>query len=398
MSTRTTTTPERRAAEAPARRVLVADDEESLARALERVLGAAGFEVTVVHDGAAAIDAVIHSSFDVILTDIRMPETSGIELLRVVRAYDLDVPVVLMTGAPEMANALVALELGALQYLTKPFPLETVVSVVERASRLHRLAGMKREALLLQGRSDSEAGDLLSLALSFERALDSMWMAYQPIVSLGSKRITAYEALMRTSEPALPNPGAVIDAAERLDRLLELGRRVRGLVADSIPSVPDDGLVFVNLHPQDILDSDLARASAPLSAFAQRVVLELTERAALDNVTDVKVRVETLRDAGFRIAIDDLGAGYAGLTSFATLEPEFVKLDMSLVRGIHHSEIRRKLVGTVVSLCDEMEKVVIAEGIEVSEERDQLRELGCDWMQGYLFAKPARPFPSAAWA
>jgi EAL domain-containing protein (putative c-di-GMP-specific phosphodiesterase class I) len=386
------------ASEAPTRRVLVADDEESLARALARVLGAAGFEVTVVHHGDAAIDAVINSSFDVILADIRMPGTTGIELLRVVRAYDLDVPVVLMTGAPELADALVALELGALQYLTKPFSLETVVSVVERASRLHRLATVKREALLLQGRSDSEAGDALGLALSFDRALDSMWMAYQPIVSLGEHRVTAYEALLRTREPALPDPAAVIDAAERLERVDDLGRRVRGLVADSIPSVPEDGLVFVNLHTQDILDDDLSRASAPLSAFAGRVVLELTERAALDSVKDVKERAKTLRELGFRIAIDDLGAGYAGLTSFTTLEPEFVKLDMSLVRGIHNSVIRRKLVRAMVALCDEMEKGVIAEGIEVHEERDQLRELGCDWMQGYLFAKPAKAFPAAVWA
>lgn len=379
------------------RRVLLADDDEALAGALRRALANAGFEVDVVHDGNTAIDALAKSSFDVILSDIRMPGTTGIDLLRAVRTRDLDVPVVLMTGNPAIGDAIEALELGALQYLTKPFPLERMVSVMERASKLHRLAVLKRDAFALQGREFGEAGDLASLGLSFDRALSSMWMAYQPIVSLGRHRAMAYEALMRTSEPALPNPGAVIEAAERLDRLNDLGRRVRALVAASLPDAPRDSLVFVNLHARDLLDPELSTESAPLSSFARRVVLEITERAALVNVKDYEARVKVLRDMGFRIAIDDMGAGYAGLTSFTTLEPEFVKLDMSLVRGIHTSDVRQKLVASMISLCGEMEKGIIAEGIEVVDERDQLVELGCDWMQGYLFAKPEKPFPAAAW-
>jgi len=380
------------------RRVLVADDERVLARALERVLTTAGFEVTVVHHGNAAVDAVVEAGFDVILTDVGMPGTTGIDLLRVIRAYDLDVPVILMTGNPDVNDAMAAVELGALQYLCKPFPLDKVVEVVQRASQLHKLATLKREVLTLQGRQMSEAGDLATLGMSLDRALSSMWMAYQPIVCVPTRRVRAYEALMRSIEPTLPHPGAVLDAAERLDRLDELGRRVRQLVAATIPQVPKDVLVFVNLHPRDMLDPELASDSAPLSAFSSRVVLEITERTALDHVKDIETRVEILRYMGFRVAIDDLGAGYAGLTSFATLEPEFVKLDMCLVRGIHTSEIQRKVVGSVVSLCQEMKKGIIAEGIEEAAERDQLLELGCDWMQGYLFAKPGKPFPEPTFA
>jgi EAL domain-containing protein (putative c-di-GMP-specific phosphodiesterase class I) len=222
-------------------------------------------------------------------------------------------------------------------------------------------------------------------------------MANQPIVSLGTQLAVAYEALLRTEEPALSTPTAMIGAAERLDRVSELGRRIRLLVAERIPTAPDDALVFVNLHAQDMLDPDLVSLTAPLSAFADRVVLEITERAALSPVREIEARAEILRFMGFRIALDDLGAGYAGLTSFATLEPEFVKLDMSLIRGIHASEVRQRLVGSVVSLCGEMKKGIIAEGIEVGDERDRLQELGCDWMQGYLFARPSPPFTEPVW-
>lgn len=379
------------------RRVLVADDEVPICKVLDRVLSAAGFEVVQAHDGRAAIAAIEGGSFDVILTDIQMPGATGIELLGKVRAHDLDVPVVLMTGSPEMSDALGAIELGALQYLSKPFPLDRVVRVIERASRLHRLAIVKREALALQGRDRSEAGDVASLKLAFDRALESMWMAYQPIVSCGEQKVMAYEALMRSEEPALPDPGAMLAAADRLSRTNDLGRKVRSLVAKSIPSAPTDALVFVNVHTRDMLDPELVNSSAPLCAFAERVVLEITERAALDNVRDVEARAAVLRGLGFRIAIDDLGAGYAGLTSFATLEPEFVKLDMSLVRDIHDSAIRQKLVGSMTTLCGEMDKGIIAEGIEAVSERDQLRALGCDWMQGYLFARPNAPFPTPVW-
>ena len=100
---------------------------------------------------------------------------------------------------------------------------------------------------------------------------------------------------------------------------------------------------------------------------------------------------------GFRIAIDDLGAGYAGLTSFATLEPEFVKLDMSLVRDVDKNPTKKKLVRSMTSLCRDLGMLVVAEGVETLAERDVLVEAGCDLLQGYLLAKPGKPFPEFAW-
>jgi EAL domain-containing protein (putative c-di-GMP-specific phosphodiesterase class I)/CheY-like chemotaxis protein len=378
-------------------RVLVAEDEEAFGRLIKCALTAVGLKVTLVPDGPSAAEAIMSTAFDVVLTDINMPGSSGMDLLRLIRAHDLDVPVLLMTGNPNLDHAMEAIQLGALQYLRKPFPLETAIQAVERAARLHRLALVKRQALQLAGRAREEASDVLSLGLALDRALTSMCVTYQPIVRFTGRKVMAYEALMRTNEPALPHPSAVLDAASRLGRLDEVGRHVRTLVAQGFARAPDNGLLFVNLHPDDLLDPDLSADSAPLSGFARRVVLEITERAAIAGVSDLRNRVEVLRYMGYRIAIDDLGAGYAGLTSFTALEPEFVKVDMSLVRGISESLIRQKLVGSVVTLCGEMQKCVIAEGIETPAERDCLAELGCDWMQGYLFARPDASFPSPDW-
>jgi EAL domain-containing protein (putative c-di-GMP-specific phosphodiesterase class I) len=160
---------------------------------------------------------------------------------------------------------------------------------------------------------------------------------------------------------------------------------------------PERGALFVNLHARDLVDDSLFHPDSPLSKVAHRVVLEITERASLEEVKDVRARVADLRSLGYRIAIDDLGAGYAGLTSFATLEPEIVKLDMSLVRNVHKEATKQKLIRSMTALCKDMGMIVVAEGVETVEERDALVSLDCDLLQGYLFAKPGRAFPEFAW-
>jgi EAL domain-containing protein (putative c-di-GMP-specific phosphodiesterase class I) len=378
------------------RRVLVAEDEQALARSLSRLLVGGGYEVVIAQDGTSAAAAVKSQEFDVILSDIQMPGMSGLDLLRIVREHDLDVPVVLMTADPRIETAAQAVELGALQYLVKPVPVETLFKAMERAVKLHLMAKMKRETMRLIGREEPAAGDRAGLIASFERAVETMWIAFQPIV-LKDGRTFGYEALLRSNEPSLPHPGAVLSAAERLERLPELGQRIRELAAASFESVSPDLLLFVNLHPRDLLDPALVAPDKPLSRMARRVVLEITERAAIDDIKDIRGRIGALRAMGYRIAVDDLGAGYAGLASFALLEPDFVKFDMSLVRDVHTSVIRKKLIGAMTTLCKDMGMRVVAEGIETVEERDTVLDLGCDLFQGYLLARPGAPFPVASW-
>ena len=117
-------------------------------------------------------------------------------------------------------------------------------------------------------------------------------------------------------------------------------------------------------------------------------MLEVTERAPIESVPDVRTRRRRLRELGFRLAIDDLGSGYAGLTSFASLEPDFVKLDRGLVTGLDVEPVKRKLVGSIVSVSHELNIAVVAEGVETAAERQTASELGCDLLQGFFFRKP----------
>jgi EAL domain-containing protein (putative c-di-GMP-specific phosphodiesterase class I) len=172
---------------------------------------------------------------------------------------------------------------------------------------------------------------------------------------------------------------------------------VRASVAKVAAEAPDAAKLFVNLHSADLNDEELYSADSPLSKIASRVVLEITERASLYEVKNVASCVKKLKALGFQLAVDDLGAGYAGLTSFTQLEPEVVKLDMSLVRGVDSDSRRQSIVRSMKTLCDELGMLVIAEGVETSAERDTLASVGCDVLQGYLFARPDRGFKIPKW-
>ena len=364
---------------------------------MARALTTAGYDVSTAGDGGSAVALLKERTFDAVVSDIDMPRMNGIQLLQAVRQRDGDVPVILMTGNPDLKTAIEAVSHGALHYLIKPIDFDALKNIVSRAVRLNQMARLKRDALVMVGEGGLGVADRLALEATFERALETLWMAYQPIVRASDRSPFGYEALLRSEEKALPHPGAVVDAAERLGRLNDLGRRIRMAASIPVPKAAASSVFFVNLHPRDLMDDALLSPKSPLSAYADRVVLEVTERASLDEVKDLRAKMADLRGMGFRIAIDDLGAGYSGLTSFTTLEPEFVKLDMSLVRDIDRSPMKEKLVRSMTSLCKDLGMTVVAEGVETAAERDLLVTLGCDLLQGYLLAKPGRPFPVATW-
>jgi EAL domain-containing protein (putative c-di-GMP-specific phosphodiesterase class I)/ActR/RegA family two-component response regulator len=378
-------------------RLLLVDDDPAVLRAYAIALTRNGAVVETAANGREAAERVKGEAFDVIVSDIMMPEMTGIEFLQAIRAHDLDVPVILMTGDPGLESAVRAVEYGASRYLAKPVGTAELWEAVLRAGRLHRLAKLKREALELPGRTGGRLGERAALEVRFTWGVSLRWMAFQPIVQWREQRVFGYEALLRSDEPLMKNPADILDAAERLGRLHELGRAVRASVAAAAPKAPDGVRLFVNVHSADLNDEDLYSAEAPLSKIASRVVLEVTERASLYGVKSVPSCVARLKALGYQLAIDDLGSGYAGLTSFTQLEPAIAKIDMALVRGIDADSRRQSIVRSMKQLCDELGILVIVEGVETPEERDTLADLGCDLLQGFLFASPGRGFDPPRW-
>ncbi len=234
---------------------------------------------------------------------------------------------------------------------------------------------------------------LRELEIKLDKCLATLNMHFQPIVHAQGRKRFGYEALMRSTDRALPHPGAILDAAERLERIPTLGRAVRAQTAKVIAGAePERGVVFVNLHLLDLFDKQLTSAFAPLSRVASRVVLEITERTSLEGHLDLNYRVAELRELGFRIAIDDLGGGHARMGTFSTADTDFVKLDMSLVRDCDQHPGKQRLIRSITDFCHVQHTMVIGEGVETEAEAKVLVDLGCDLLQGYLIAKPAPPF------
>ncbi len=371
--------------------VLLVDDDPVFRSSCQRPLKSAGYEVALAANAEEALAAVGSVAYDVIITDVNMPGMDGIELLRCVRELDTLVSVIVLTGEPNSDSAARAAELGAMHYLIKPVETGRMLTVAKRATRMTRLARLQRcGGVAANGELSVAEPQRLGRDAQLARALGSLWLAHQPIVEAGSHHLMGYEALMRVDDASFPGPPAIVELAQECGRLPVLGRTVRHRAARAVSQLDEDLVLFVNIHPSDLLDESLRDGRGPLSQLASKVVLEVTERASIEGIPEVSAIVTELRRLGYRLAVDDLGAGFAGLSSLTVLEPEFVKIDMSLVRGIDSAPQKRRIVAGIIALARELGMTVVSEGVETVAEHNTLIDLGSHLLQGFLIGKPER--------
>ena len=131
----------------------------------------------------------------------------------------------------------------------------------------------------------------------------------------------------------------------------------------------------------------------PLAPWAQRIVLEITERSKLQGLDQWERSVEAVTELGFSVAVDDLGAGYSSLSVLAELQPSYIKVDMSIVRGVDHEPQKRRLVELLCRFAEATDALLVAEGVETPEEAETLRAIGAHLLQGYLFGRPSLTLP-----
>ncbi|MCO5731817.1 EAL domain-containing protein [Rhizobium sp. SSA_523] len=227
-------------------------------------------------------------------------------------------------------------------------------------------------------------------------------MAFQPIVDLSRGKTFAYEALVRGAE----GQGAyhVLSAVNEANRYaFDQQCRVRALeLAAKLLTPSSDELLSINFMPNAVYEPRacirLTLATAERLQFdPQRIIFEFTESERVD--TDHLLSIlKTYRQIGFKTAIDDFGAGHAGLNLIARFQPDIVKLDMDLIRDIDSDPMRRIVVKHTLAMLEEFGVTAVCEGIETDGERQVLQDLGVDLFQGYLFAKPAfEAFPAPRW-
>jgi EAL domain-containing protein (putative c-di-GMP-specific phosphodiesterase class I) len=229
-----------------------------------------------------------------------------------------------------------------------------------------------------------------------KQALESgkLYIAYQPLVDLRTKRTFAFEALVRSDDPELPNALSVIVAAVESGFMGVLGRALRRMAIQGCPAYP----LFLNVHPDEFDEGWLVRPDDSITEHERDVYLEITESVPLSHYRHCHSALREIRAKGVKVAIDDLGAGYSNLKYIADLSPEVVKLDRELIMNLTRESRLHVLVTSIVDLCRRQGARVVAEGIETREEMLAVLETGAHFGQGYFLARPSRELQFVDWA
>ncbi|MGK2939005.1 MAG: EAL domain-containing protein [Solirubrobacteraceae bacterium] len=378
--------------------VLLAEDDEQMRMALTSFIGTEpGFMlVGAVTDAQEAIDLSRALQPDVVVVDVNMPEGGGPRATREIRRRVPGTRVLALSAANDRATVLGMLEAGASGYIVKGGPVQEISDAIRRAA-----SGRSSLSPDVAGEVVDELAGELQLRRRRERRMSSrlarvraliddpgrMGIALQPVCGLEHGDAVGYEALARFSgRPPRPpdhwfRAAGTVGAADELE-LVALQRALLRL-----DELPPDAFLSLNGSPSTFARPEAQRL---LTAVAtDRLVLEITEHAPVEDYDALAADLRSLRRRGARVAVDDAGAGFASLRHILRLSPDVIKLDRSLVSGISRDKAQQALAGGLISFAEKMGALIVAEGIEFAEELGTLRELGVHYGQGYLLARPS---------
>jgi EAL domain-containing protein (putative c-di-GMP-specific phosphodiesterase class I) len=385
-------------------RILIVDDHDANVALLERFLHVSGFtSVYGVTNSSQAVALCLELQPSLLLLDLHMPKPDGHDILAELSRTlpdDTFLPVLVLTGDVTSTARERALDSGAKDFLTKPFDRVEVIQRVRNLLETQALyQRVHRHNAELQAELDRQVEDqrraeinLTNTRRRVEGVLqsDALRMVYQPIVDLQTSAVVGVEALARFDcEPARGPDHWFAEASEAgLGIELELAA-VNAAIA-AIDQLPSGVWLSVNVSPATAMSSGLVEALSRVAGT--RIVLELTEHTRVESYPLLVAALDELRHQGVRIAVDDAGAGYAGLQQILGLRPDLIKLDVEVTTGIDADPIRRALAASLVRFGRDTGAVIVAEGVETGAELATLRDLEVSWGQGYHLARPG-PLP-----
>lgn len=384
--------------------VLVVDDHASNIALLELLLRGAGVRtVESLTDAREVVSRCLELQPDLVLLDLHMPHMDGCEVLAALQAAipsDTYLPVLVLTADDSAAARKEALDAGAKDFVIKPFDhVETLLRVrnlletgaLYRAVKSHnaRLQAELDERGAQERRTEAarHARRTRVEAVLRDRALS---MAFQPILDLRDGALLGVEALARFDcEPYRP-PNEWFEEAAAVGLGVELELEAVAAALRQMDQLPVEAFMSVNVSAAAAVRPELEAILAQVPG--RRLILELTEHSRVEDYEPLLAAMDGHRLQGVRIAVDDAGAGHAGLRHILRLRPDIIKLDNELARDIDADPVRRALAGSLVTFADEIGAVVVAEGIETEAELATLRSLAVPWGQGYHLGRPG-PLP-----
>jgi EAL domain-containing protein (putative c-di-GMP-specific phosphodiesterase class I)/CheY-like chemotaxis protein len=370
-------------------RILAVEDDALVRRCIRRILTRKGHEVIEAAHGPEGLRYAAEQSFDVALVDYNLPMLDGVEVLQRLRELQPGCLRVLVTGQLDLPMVVGAVNRGEIaRVIEKPFKSRALIEAVNEVLRTRQI--MKDVMKVQEEAASAEERRMLEECL----AGDDVQIALQPILHAPDDCIYAYEALLRSSHPVLNGPMPVLRAAEQHGMLSRVAEVVVDRCHAWMKRLPDHVRLFMNLHPDELADpAGVTKRLTPLAPWAHRIVLEITERSKLQGLDQWETSVEAVTALGFSVAVDDLGAGYSSLSVLAELQPSYIKVDMSIVRGVDHEPQKRRLVELLCRFAEATDALLVAEGVETEEEAETLRAIGAHLLQGYLFGRPSLSLP-----
>jgi len=296
-----------------------------------------------------------------------------------------------------MASLAPSLARAAFPYIKTPPPVEVGYAIAVHNPLIHPERIVRRavvDALDYAAHSRRAEQILVRERLQDIILRERVVTAYQPIMRLKERTVLGFEALSRGPRGSgLEGADALFGAATDHNLLVELDRLCRKRALLSSGRIPSNAKIFVNTLPATIRDPQFrGKALIDFLDKAQvspdRIVIEITEKLVIDNYNLFRETMAYFTDLGMSFAVDDVGAGYSGLESIARLKPTFLKIDMLLVRDVHVSLVNREMVKAIIALGQGIGSEVIAEGIQTDDEIRALIDMGIDWGQGYVLARP----------
>jgi len=364
--------------------ILIIDDEPDFARVMQLFLETANFRVIISTDPEDGLKKALLRP-DLILLDLRMPTMNGHEVCKRLKENreTWHIPIVMLTSQAHTIDKVEAFNLGVSDYIIKDSPFEEMLarikSVLKKSDRFTSLEIEKeRNEQILELRKIIDEKYIRSL--------------YQPILELKTKKVIGYEALTRgPKDSILENPVNLFTLAYDVDMFFELDTLCRNLSVKRASFLKPEDTLFLNTDP-GIIDTAHFRNMEFLQNTPIRppqICLEITERTCIKNFMKLSSELNNFRLKGSRIAIDDVGEGYSSLKAIVELKPDFLKIDISLVRDIDSDKVKSSLVALIVDLARKVDSKLIAEGIETEKEHAVISSLGVEYGQGFLFAKPS---------
>jgi len=377
-------------------RVLVADDDPAILTAVRDLLaGEPGMTVVATaRDAEEAVRLAAAHRPDVAVLPVGLSPRGGPWATREIGRLTPETRVVAFTVHDDRASVAAMLRAGAIGFVVKGTPVSLLVEAVERAGRGlaslsgELVAGVARELDEQLARRERAELHQRRTTAEIERALapGGLRAVFQPIVELDSGRTVGYEALARFAVEPARGPDLWFAAAEEVGLREELEMAAIRTALARFDDLPADSYLALNLSPNAIVagQGDLLRTLLA----DERIVVEVTEHAPVTDYDALERALAPIRSEGGRLAIDDAGAGFASLRHILRLDPDIIKLDIGLTRGIDQDRGRRSLATALIAFGTEMGTTIVAEGIETAAELDALRSLGVRYGQGYHLGRP----------